>query len=54
MASLIPATQQLAAEQIAAWNLGSDRAPLFLGLMAVVFVFGLLMWIRSLARWRDD
>jgi hypothetical protein len=52
MSEIITTTRQLANDQVNAWNTSADTAPLFLGLAALLFVFGLLALIKALTLWR--
>lgn len=52
LGTIITTTQQLALDQVDAWNIGSDSAPLLLGLAALVLGFGLLKLFKGIASWR--
>ena len=55
LSGIITTTQTLLDDQVQAWSLDAPTAPFFLGIAAIVFVFGLILFIkRSFTPWRDD
>jgi hypothetical protein len=52
LSSIITTTRQLANDQVSAWYPSTDTGPLFLGLAALIFVFGLLMLVKATVSWR--
>jgi hypothetical protein len=47
LGDVITVTQDLVGDQLGAWDLGSDTAPLFLGIAMLILVFGLLLFIQQ-------
>ena len=52
LSGIITTTRQLALDQVSAWEPSSDSGPLFLGLAALIFTFGLLTFIKAILAWR--
>jgi hypothetical protein len=51
MSQVITVTAQLGQDQLVLFS-DSQTAPAFLGLAALILVFGLLMFIKALLQWR--
>lgn len=54
MSQVLTVALQLANDQGEAWQTDADTAPLFLSLVAMLFVFGLVVFIRNVMIWRTE